>query len=342
MKAQPSHGKPSSRLPGVMWLKLKDIDTQAQVRKSMDKAALQELADDIKAHGLLSPILVRPNGSRYTVIAGHRRRFACEIAGLDQVPAIVGEADADQVLEMQMAENLQREDLTTEEVADIVNKLYEKHASMDTVALILNKSKSWVSKHIKLATQLHYTARKLFEEGVTEDLELLLMHSDIAWISSEEAAQVEKLIREDSVKPFQAPIRGIVRDRLAALKASQAAQRQAASSPSSRKASKPKARNADQLAAEFLYGSKKPSEILEKWTGQEQTTFRAAYMAAFRAGQQIKREPLAVLAASHSNRRDVYALAMWTGFLNPSQEAQIDEDAFLDLLDAWWGEMDAK
>ena len=88
------------------------IDTNSsQPRKSFDKEKLDELANSIKNHGIVQPIVVRRTGERYTIVAGERRYRAARIAGLDKVPVVVKDMDDYQVMEVALIENIQREDL---------------------------------------------------------------------------------------------------------------------------------------------------------------------------------------------------------------------------------------
>ena len=93
-------------------LRLSEIEpNRAQPRKEFDEAALRELADSIKEHGLLQPITVRPYGDLgYQIIAGERRWRASRMAGLETVPVIVKELDDRECAEIALIENLHRED----------------------------------------------------------------------------------------------------------------------------------------------------------------------------------------------------------------------------------------
>ena len=89
-----------------------DIDPNlSQPRKEFDKDALEQLADSIRQAGILQPILVVENGTRYRIIAGERRYRAARIAGLETVPCITRSMNETQQLEAALIENLQREDL---------------------------------------------------------------------------------------------------------------------------------------------------------------------------------------------------------------------------------------
>jgi len=111
--------------------KLIDIDrikpNPNQVRQTFEPEPLKELADSIRAHGLIQPILVRPEGDDFLIIAGERRHRASQMAGLRQMPCIVTEADDLQVLEKSLIENIQREDINPVEEAQCYQMLQEEY-----------------------------------------------------------------------------------------------------------------------------------------------------------------------------------------------------------------------
>lgn len=163
----------------LQFIDLGKIKTLPQVRTEFNDDSLAELAASLKQHGMLQPVLLRPQGQDFLVIAGERRIRAAGIAGLSAVPAIVGQADDETAATMQLIENIQREDLSLKDTAAGVLMLYEKHKALAPVAQIVQKSLSWVSKHLSVATKLSYNAQRLMEDGVTEDLELLMTVSQI-------------------------------------------------------------------------------------------------------------------------------------------------------------------
>lgn len=161
--------------PASIPLSLIDAEDQVRTTSGIDDT-LDELADSIKAKGVLAPILVRQaaEAGRFVLIAGHRRTLAAHIAGLDVIPAIITEADADQALEMQLAENIQRENLNLSELATAVRRLFDKHGNLAKIGEIVKKSPAWVSKHLALSyPEFSHTAKYLLTVGFTNDLELL-------------------------------------------------------------------------------------------------------------------------------------------------------------------------
>jgi ParB/RepB/Spo0J family partition protein len=172
------------------------IETRAQVRTEFDEASLAELAGDIAARGVLQPILLRPNPGmvNFLLIAGERRFRAAKLAGLEAIPAIVGETDEDGAASMQIAENIQREDLSLADTTRQVRKMYELCGdSVTAAAEKLHKSKSWVSKHLAASCpSLRHFAREILEGGFSEDLEIILILDklqEIDWYGCQQICQ---------------------------------------------------------------------------------------------------------------------------------------------------------
>lgn len=137
MKARPRLGKgidalipvddKSSAASNVMELSLDEIrPNPIQPRKSIDQEKLSELAQSIKLHGLISPILVRKFNSRYEIIAGERRYHACRLAGITRVPVIVKDVSDDDSFKLSLIENIQREDLNPMEESEAYATLKEQ------------------------------------------------------------------------------------------------------------------------------------------------------------------------------------------------------------------------
>ncbi|MBP3644976.1 MAG: ParB/RepB/Spo0J family partition protein [Clostridia bacterium] len=129
-----------------------DIDPNTdQPRRDFDKDALEQLAQSIREAGVLSPILVVENGSRYRIVAGERRYRASRIAGLATVPCIVREMTSEQQMEAALIENLQREDLNPiEEAAAIRSLMQEYRYTQDQAAKKLGKSRPAIANILRL------------------------------------------------------------------------------------------------------------------------------------------------------------------------------------------------
>ena len=116
-----------------------------QPRKNFDEDALQELADSIKQFGLLQPILVQDRKDYYEIIAGERRWRAAKLAGLKEVPVIIRNYTEQEIVEISLIENIQREDLNPIEEAQAYKRLLtEFHLKQDEVAERVSKSRAAV------------------------------------------------------------------------------------------------------------------------------------------------------------------------------------------------------
>ncbi|MEN9905696.1 MAG: hypothetical protein RLZZ555_2261, partial [Pseudomonadota bacterium] len=171
------------------------VTSPTNPRKHFDHARLQELADSIRATGVHQPILVRPlPGSRmqetfdihaasgglqprptHEIVAGDRRFRACQLAGLATVPAMVRALTDDQVLEIQIIENLQRDDLTELEEAEGYEALMQHSGlSADAVGAKIGKSRSYVYGRLKLL-ELGPDGREALREGRMDASHALLI-----------------------------------------------------------------------------------------------------------------------------------------------------------------------
>ena len=122
-----------------------------QPRKNFDEDALQELADSIKQFGLLQPILVQDRKDHYEIIAGERRWRAAKLAGLKEIPVIIREYSEQEIAEISLIENIQREDLNPIEEAQAYKRLLtEFNLKQDEVAERVSKSRSAVTNSIRL------------------------------------------------------------------------------------------------------------------------------------------------------------------------------------------------
>lgn len=183
--------------PELLMVPLELIDTAAQVRTEFDNDSIAELAADLAARGVLQPVLLRRmEGGRYLMIAGERRLRAARLAQLPAIPALAGEIDSEAAEDMQLAENIQRENLSLEDTAKAVRRLFDRLGSLQAVADKVHKSKPWVSKRLAVTCdEFHWGARQLLEDGVCEDLETLLALSKCYEISWQHAQDLATKIR---------------------------------------------------------------------------------------------------------------------------------------------------
>ena len=160
---QASHtegGKGISRLPLDVILR-----DETQPRRVFDEQKLQELADSIRAQGVLQPILVRRDGERYRIIAGERRWRAAQRAGLDQIPALVRDAGDAEAFQLALVENLQRADLNPIEEADGYRRLVEEFGlTQEQVSERVGKERSSVANALRLLA-LPDTVKDMLQAG---------------------------------------------------------------------------------------------------------------------------------------------------------------------------------
>jgi len=140
-----------------------------QPRTAMDEAALAELADSIREHGILQPLIVTHAGSGYTLVAGERRWRAARAAGLRTVPALVKDTTPRQLLELALVENIQRQELNPLEEASAYKQLVEEHSlKQDEVAHRVGKSRSAVANSLRLLKLPPEAKLALAEGRITE------------------------------------------------------------------------------------------------------------------------------------------------------------------------------
>ena len=151
-------------------LKLTEIEpNREQPRKDFDEKALSELADSIREHGVLPPLLVRPlEDGRYQLIAGERRWRASRMAGLTEVPVIVRDLDDQAAMELALIENLQRTDLNIMEEAAGYRELMERYGmTQEVVAKRVGKSRPAVANALRMLALPEATARLVREGKLT-------------------------------------------------------------------------------------------------------------------------------------------------------------------------------
>jgi len=139
-----------------------------QPRRDMDPAALEELAQSIKAQGVMQPIVVRPiDGGRFEIIAGERRWRASQLAGLDKLPAMVREVADEAAIAMALIENIQREDLNPIEEAVALQRLQQEfQLTQQQVAEAVGKSRVTITNLLRLI-------------ALPEEIKTLLSHGDL-------------------------------------------------------------------------------------------------------------------------------------------------------------------
>ena len=135
-----------------MTLSINEIEPNPdQPRNQFDEDSLQELADSIQQYGVLQPLLVKKKDGYYEIIAGERRWRAAKIAGVDKVPVIVRDFDENEIVEIALIENIQREDLSPIEEALAYQRLMkEHHLKQDQIAEKVSKSRAAITNSLRL------------------------------------------------------------------------------------------------------------------------------------------------------------------------------------------------
>lgn len=216
---------------GVTQMNIYEIDTNAaQPRKSFDESKLAELAESLKRHGMVQPIIVRKSGARYTIVAGERRFRAARLAGFAEVPVIVKELDEAQVMEVALIENIQREDLNPVEEAAAIRFLMQQHdLTQEEVSQRLAKSRPAIANALRLLN-LPDEIQQYLREGkmqagharallsIPNEADMLKLGRDIAQggVTVREAEARAKDISEKPAKKEPAPEKPVDTDLVAA------------------------------------------------------------------------------------------------------------------------------
>ncbi len=151
---------------GVLELRIDEVHPNPnQPRKNFDQTALEELAQSIKNHGVIQPLVVNKEDDGYMIIAGERRWRASKIAGLEYVPCIIKNYTEKQIKEIALIENLQREDLNPVEAAKAIKQLMDEYNfTQEIVADRIGKSRPNVTNLLRLLS-LYPDVLKLVENG---------------------------------------------------------------------------------------------------------------------------------------------------------------------------------
>ena len=122
-----------------------------QPRKKFKEESLEELAESLKEHGVVQPVIVRPSGTGYELLVGERRWRAAQMAGIKAIPAVIREAEASQCLEVALVENLHRDDLNGIEEATAYRQLMEDFGlTQEEISQKVGKSRSAVAHALRL------------------------------------------------------------------------------------------------------------------------------------------------------------------------------------------------
>lgn len=156
-------------VPTEMTLKIKDIEiNKEQPRKLFNEDALQELADSITQHGIIEPLVVTKRDKYYLLVSGERRWRAAMKAGLKEVPVVVKDYTDQEILEIGIIENIQREDLNPIEEAQAYKKLIDEfHLKQDDVAERVSKSRTAITNILRLLKLSELVQEMVIDEKLT-------------------------------------------------------------------------------------------------------------------------------------------------------------------------------
>jgi ParB family chromosome partitioning protein len=211
----PAPGEASSARGGVREIDIARIRPNPdQPRVQFDEAALDELAQSIRERGVLQPILLRPHGDDFQIIAGERRWRAAQRAQLHSIPAIVREIDESTTAELALIENIQRQDLNPLEEAEGYRQLIHRHGhTQDDVGRIVHKSRSHVANLLRLLDLPEFVRQSLARGDIsmgharavaTADDPVQLTREIIARDLS--VRQAEEWVRREKARPLGTPM----------------------------------------------------------------------------------------------------------------------------------------
>ncbi|WP_434310407.1 ParB/RepB/Spo0J family partition protein [Hominifimenecus sp. rT4P-3] len=196
-------------------LKISQIEpNRDQPRRTFDVEALEELAESIRHHGVLQPLLVQKKGSHYEIIAGERRWRASKLAGLKEVPVMIKEFSPEEAMEIALIENIQREDLNTvEEAQAYMTLIQEFHLKQEELAEKVGKSRAAIANRLRLLKLPKEILEMLAEGKLSEGHARALLSLEESDRQLEAARQVvergltvretEKLVKEMAKPPVK-------------------------------------------------------------------------------------------------------------------------------------------
>ena len=193
---------------GVLMMKTNEVEpNREQPRKNFDEDALLELADSIKQFGVLQPLLVRKRKDYYEIIAGERRWRAAKMAGVKEVPVIIKEYTDQEILEIGLIENIQRENLNPIEEAIAFKRLLEEfNLKQDEVAERVSKSRTAVTNSMRLLKLNDKVQQMIIDDMIStgharallaiDDPELQYTLANKIFDEKLSVREIEKLVKE--------------------------------------------------------------------------------------------------------------------------------------------------
>ncbi len=194
--------------PTEVRLKISQVEpNRGQPRKNFDREALEELAESIRQHGVLQPLIVQKRDDYYEIIAGERRWRAAKLAGLKEVPVVIKDMSDQEIVEISLIENIQREDLNPIEEAEAYRRLLtEFHLTQEEVAGRVAKSRTAVTNSMRLL-KLDERVRQMVIDGMLttgharallaiEDADLQFQTANRVFNEKLNVRDVEKLVKK--------------------------------------------------------------------------------------------------------------------------------------------------
>ena len=212
VKETKSSGSKMEEKKAEVKLKITEVEpNRDQPRKNFDEDALLELADSIRQFGILQPLIVQKREDYYEIIAGERRWRAAKMAGLKEVPVVIRNYDEQQIVEISLIENIQRENLNPiEEAAAFKRLLTEFHLKQDEVAERVSKSRTAVTNSMRLLKLDERVQQMVIDDMITtgharallgtEDKELQFRLAQQIFDEKLNVREVERLMKAISGK----------------------------------------------------------------------------------------------------------------------------------------------
>ena len=178
----------------IIEIRINEIEPNMnQPRKSFDEEKLKELAESIKKHGIVQPIIVKKEKNAYKIVAGERRWRAARLAGLDKVSVIVKDLSEREIVEVALIENIQREDLNPIEEAEAYEKLIKEYGlKQDEIGEIVGKSRPAIANILRLLSLQDIVKENLIKGKITSGHARALL--------TLEDKEIQKKVMEEIIK----------------------------------------------------------------------------------------------------------------------------------------------
>ena len=207
---------------GIVELDINEIRSNPhQPREFFDEEALNELAESINEHGLLEPIIVKKSIKGYDLVAGERRTKAAKIAGLEKIPAIIKDFTDQQMMEIALIENIQREDLSPiEEARAYKNYIDSTGYTQEEVAKKFGKSRSYITNLLGLLSLPQYVQKEVINGSISmsharvlskiDDIDMVINLAQKVIEDGISVRELETLSREEDVIKKNKIVRTVV------------------------------------------------------------------------------------------------------------------------------------